>query len=136
MKKKKNDKKKNSKQFNDKFKKRFFSVKTGLLIALTLVIVLCAGIASVRLSRQARQYEKQIDELSTEVSKIKKENSALEEEKDNIDSEEFKEIVARERLGMVGKDEYVLEQSEEGESSSEATTEEAEEKSTKKKKIY
>ena len=132
MKKKKNDKKKNSKQFNDKFKKRFFSVKTGLLIALTLVIVLCAGIASVRLSRQARQYEKQIDELSTEVSKIKKENSALEEEKDNIDSEEFKERVARERLGMVGKDEYVLEQSEEGESSSEATTEEAEEKSTKK----
>ena len=132
MKKKKNDKKKNSKQFNDKFKKRFFSVKTGLLIALTLVIVLCAGIASVRLSRQARQYEKQIDELSTEVSKIKKENSALEEEKDNIDSEEFKESVARERLGMVGKDEYVLEQSEEGESSSEATTEEAEEKSTKK----
>ena len=71
MKKKKNDKKKNSKQFNDKFKKRFFSVKTGLLIALTLVIVLCAGIASVRLSRQARQYDKQIDELSTEVSKIK-----------------------------------------------------------------
>ena len=132
MKKKKNDKKKNSKQFNDKFKKRFFSVKTGLLIALTLVIVLCAGIASVRLSRQARQYEKQIDELSTEVSKIKKENSALEEEKDNIDSEEFKERVARERLGMVGKDEYVLEQSEEGETSSEATTEEAEEKSTKK----
>ena len=132
MKKKKNDKKKNSKHFNDKFKKRFFSVKTGLLIALTLVIVLCAGIASVRLSRQARQYEKQIDELSTEVSKIKKENSALEEEKDNIDSEEFKERVARERLGMVGKDEYVLEQSEEGETSSEATTEEAEEKSTKK----
>ena len=132
MKKKKNDKKKNSKQFNEQFKKRFFSVKTGLLIALTLVIVLCAGIASVRLSRQARQYEKQIDELSTEVSKIKKENSALEEEKDNIDSEEFKERVARERLGMVGKDEYVLEQSEEGESSSEATTEEAEEKSTKK----
>ena len=132
MKKKKNDKKKNSKQFNDKFKKRFFSVKTGLLIALTLVIVLCTGIASVRLSRQARQYEKQIDELSTEVSKIKKENSALEEEKDNIDSEEFKESVARERLGMVGKDEYVLEQSEEGETSSEATTEEAEEKSTKK----
>ena len=132
MKKKKNDKKKNSKQFNDKFKKRFFSVKTGLLIALTLVIVLCAGIASVRLSRQARQYEKQIDELSTEVSKIKKENSALEEEKDNIDSEEFKERVARERLGMVGKDEYVLEQSEEGETSYEATTEEAEEKSTEK----
>ena len=132
MKKKKNDKKKNSKQFNEQFKKRFFSVKTGLLIALTLVIVLCAGIASVRLSRQARQYEKQIDELSTEVSKIKKENSALEEEKDNIDSEEFKESVARERLGMVGKDEYVLEQSEEGETSSEATTEEAEEKSTKK----
>lgn len=132
MKKKKNDKKKNSKQFNEQFKKRFFSVKTGLLIALTLVIVLCAGIASVRLSRQARQYEKQIDELSTEVSKIKKENSALEEEKDNIDSEEFKERVARERLGMVGKDEYVLEQSEEGETSSEATTEEAEEKSTEK----
>lgn len=132
MKKKKNDKKKNSKQFNEQFKKRFFSVKTGLLIALTLVIVLCAGIASVRLSRQARQYEKQIDELSTEVSKIKKENSALEEEKDNIDSEEFKESVARERLGMVGKDEYVLEQSEEGETSSEATTEEAEEKSTEK----
>ena len=132
MKKKKNDKKKNSKQFNEQFKKRFFSVKTGLLIALTLVIVLCAGIASVRLSRQARQYEKQIDELSTEVSKIKKENSALEEEKDNIDSEEFKESVARERLGMVGNVEYVLEQSEEGESSSEATTEEAEEKSTKK----
>lgn len=132
MKKKKNDKKKNSKQFNEQFKKRFFSVKTGLLIALTLVIILCAGIASVRLSRQARQYEKQIDELSTEVSKIKKENSALEEEKDNIDSEEFKESVARERLGMVGKDEYVLEQSEEGETSSEATTEEAEEKSTEK----
>ena len=132
MKKKKNDKKKNSKQFNEQFKKRFFSVKTGLLIALTLVIVLCAGIASVRLSRQARQYEKQIDELSTEVSKIKKENSALEEEKDNIDSEEFKESVAREILGMVGKDEYVLEQSEEGETSSEATTEEAEEKSTEK----
>lgn len=107
----KKKKRKNSKQFNKQFKRKFFSVKTVPLVVFTMLIVVFASVGYIHLVRQAKVYERQINELSTEVSELKKKNQALEEKKENMDSEAFKEQMAREKLGMVGKDEYVLEKS-------------------------
>ncbi len=53
-----------------------------------------------------------MEELSTEIRDLEDANETLKEEKDNMDSPEFKEKMARERLGMIGEDEYSLQQSE------------------------
>lgn len=117
-----NKKRKNSRQFNKKFKKRFFTVKSAIIIGLTIVIILFLGVGRIHQRRQADRYQETINELTSEVKEIKEKNKALEEEKDNVDSDEFKERVAREKLGMVDKDEYSVKESEGQEESSEDTT--------------
>ncbi len=104
-------KKKNSKQFNKKFKKQFFTVKSVTIIVLTVVILLFLGMGGIHQKRKADQYKKTIEELTSEVNQIKETNKALEEEKDHTDSDEFKEKIAREKLGMVDQDEYALKES-------------------------
>lgn len=111
----KQKKRKNSKQFNQKFRKRFFTKKsvTVLICAVIILVAIAFGCQSQR--RKAEGYQETIEELSTEIRELKDTNKTLEEEKENMDSTEFMEKMARERLGMIGEDEYSLQQSENGE---------------------
>lgn len=113
----KQKKRKNSKQFNQKFRKRFFTKKsvTVLICAVIILVAIAFGCQSQR--RKAEGYQETIEELSTEIRELKDTNKTLEEEKENMDSTEFMEKMARERLGMIGEDEYSLQQSENGETS-------------------
>ena len=104
-------KRKNSRQFNDKFKKKFFTVKSAIIMVLTMMIVLFLGFGGIHQKRQADRYRDTIEELSSEVKQIKDTNKSLEKEKKNASSDEFKERMAREKLGLVGKDEYVVKES-------------------------
>lgn len=108
-------KRKNSKQFNKQFKKQFFTVKSGIIIVLTLLIVLFLGFFGLHQKKQADRYRETIKELSSEVKTIKETNKALEEEKENASSDDFKERIAREKLGLVDKDEYLVKESDSGE---------------------
>lgn len=105
-------KRKNSKQFNQKFRKRFFTKKSVTVLICVVLILVAVAFGCQNLRKKAEFYEDTIEELSTEIRELEDTNQTLEEEKNNMDSEEFKEKMARERLGMIGKDEYSLQQSE------------------------
>ena len=104
-------KRKNSKQFNRKFKKRFFTRKSVTVLVAAFIIMIAVGVGCNQQRKRAENYQKKIDELNTEIKDLKDTNEALESEKNNLDTDEFKEKMARERLGMIGKDEYSLEES-------------------------
>ena len=101
-------KRKNSKQFNRKFKKRFFTRKSVTVLVAAFIIMIAVGVGCNQQRKRAENYQKTIDELNTEIKDLKDTNEALESEKNNLDTDEFKEKMARERLGMIGKDEYSL----------------------------
>ena len=107
-------KRKNSKQFNQKFRKRFFTKKSVTVLICVVIILVATAFGCQDLRRKAQRYEDTIEELSTEIRELEDTNQTLEEERNNMDSDEFKEKMARERLGMIGKDEYSLQQSENG----------------------
>ena len=86
-------------------------------IILTLVIILFLGIGGIRQKQKADHYKRSIEELSSEVKQIEDTNRALEEEKKETDTDAFKERVAREKLGLIKKDEYAIKESDEADSS-------------------
>ena len=106
-------KKKNSRQFNQLFRRRFFTMRSGIIWLCTIIIFLGMGIGFLKMEQKVSSYRQTIDELSTEIRQLKETNSQLEEEMDNVNSDEYIEKMARERLGMVKKGEYVLKQSRE-----------------------
>ena len=99
--KKRKKKKKNSKQFNRQFKKTFFTKKSAIIIVCTVIILSAFWGAYQKVERKAAKYQKTIDELKTEVKNLNQTNKTLEKEKNNIDTDESKERIARERLGMI-----------------------------------
>lgn len=127
-------KKKNSKQFNKKFKKQFLTRKSLIVIGCTAVILLAVAFGCLHLERVERRTQERIDALNTEIKDIEDTNESLAREKDNLDSDESRTRLAKERLGMIEEDEYLLQESdkddkaeEKKESSSQETEQEAEE---------
>ena len=106
--KKRKKKKKNSKQFNRQFKKTFFTKKSAIIIVCTVIILSAFWGAYQKVERKAAKYQKTIDELKTEVKNLNQTNKTLEKEKNNIDTDESKERIARERLGMIKEGEISL----------------------------
>lgn len=111
VKKTKRTKKKNSKQFNQQFKKRFFTRKSGLIWLFTFIILIGMAIGILRIEKRVSIYRGRIAELSTEIRDLQRENDDLEEQMNNANSDEYIERMARERLGMVKKGEYSLRES-------------------------
>lgn len=111
VKKTKRTKKKNSKQFNQQFKKRFFTKKSGVIWLFTFIILIGMAIGFLRIEKRVSIYQSRIAELSTEIQNLQRENEDLEEQMNNANSDEYIERMARERLGMVKKGEYSLRES-------------------------
>ena len=124
--KKRKKKKKNSKQFNRQFKKTFFTKKSAIIIVCTVIILSAFWGAYQKVERKAAKYQKTIDELKTEVKNLNQTNKTLEKEKNNIDTDESKERIARERLGMIKEGEISLQEAQEGESASTTAADSAE----------
>lgn len=103
-------------------------------MVLTLAALILVGIAIGCRGQmeKKKEYEKSIEELSTDIQELKDTNKALEKEKKNVDTDEFREKMARERLGMIGEDEYSMQKSEDGKESetSEAEQDDGEDAST------
>lgn len=115
-------KKKNSKQFNKQFKKKFFTKKSAIIIVCTVVILSAFGMGYQNVEKKAVKYQKTIDELKTDVKNLEQTNKTLEKEKKNLDTDESKERIARERLGMIKEGEISLQQKKDDEEA-ESTTE-------------
>ena len=67
-----------------------------------------------------------LDELKTEVKNLNQTNKTLEKEKNNLDTDESKERIARERLGMIKEGEISLQEAQEGEAASTTAADSAE----------
>ena len=101
-------KKKNSKAFKNKFQKRFFTKSSVAVLIVGITVFVRAAGATIAQKQQSVVYDQQIRELESEIRGIEAENSLLEEEKSELNTDAFKEKIAREILGMIGKDEYIL----------------------------
>ena len=124
--KKRKKKKKNRKQFNRQFKKKFFTKKSAIIIVCTVIILSAFWGAYQKVERKAAKYQKTIDELKTEVKNLNQTNKTLEKEKNNLDTDESKERIARERLGMIKEGEISLQEAQEGEAASTTAADSAE----------
>lgn len=106
----KKKKQKNSKQFNRQFKKKFFTKKSAIIIVCTVVILGAFWTGYQGVEEKTAKYQKTIDELKTDVKNIEQTNKELEKEKNNLNTDESKERIARERLGMIKEGEVSLQQ--------------------------
>ena len=106
-------KKKNSRQFNQRFKRRFLTSRSAIIWAFTIIIFAGMAVGFFKIEQRVAGYQQTIDELSTEIKNLKNTNQQLEEEMENVNSDEYIEKMARERLGMVKEGEYILKQSKE-----------------------
>ena len=119
-------KKRNSKEFNRKFKKRFLTKKSCAVLFFTAIILAIVMIGSIQSGRKERQLQVIINEYKAENEKIRKQDDSIEEEKDRVqemnkamisntsdeETEDSIREIARNILGMIDKDEYYLQESE------------------------
>ena len=59
------------------------------------------------MNRQRLSLKENITETNTKISKVKKEIDTIKKDYENRNTDDFKEKIAREKLGMIKKDEYV-----------------------------
>lgn len=121
-------KKKNSKQFKKKFRHPYFTRMSAFIVFLALILIVGVSMGYRGMDKKREAYEESIEELNTELEELENQNSDLKEQMDNMNSSEFKEKMAREKLGMIGKDEVLLKESEDG-STGRGTDEDGEETS-------
>lgn len=119
----------------DNLKRSFLTKSLQIIIICTVVILGAFGIGYQKVEKKAAKYQKTIDELKTDVKNIEQTNKTLEKENKGIDTDEFKERIARERLGMIKEGEISLQEAKEGEEasigiSSEDTSEESSKESS------
>lgn len=83
---------------------------TRFLIMVFLVFILTFFLTRAfnkNMNRQRLSLKENITETNTKISKIKKEIDTIKKDYENRNTDDFKEKIAREKLGMIKKDEYV-----------------------------
>ena len=105
-------KKKNSKEFRDRFQKRFFTRSSTLALIIGVLVLVIAVCATFALKGREARLDENIAELNEDIKTIEGQNQELEDEKQDLETDSFKEKIAREVLGMIGKDEYLLQERE------------------------
>lgn len=78
---------------------------------IVLTAVLCATLTYKQstLRAQGKEYASQIKELEKQKKELSKEEKELEEFKDYVKTDKYVEEVAREKFGLVYKDEIIFE---------------------------
>ncbi|MBS5988821.1 FtsB family cell division protein [Anaerococcus hydrogenalis] len=83
---------------------------TRFLIMVFIVFILTFFLTRAfnkNMNRQKLSLKENITETNTKISKVKKEIDTIKKDYENRNTDEFKEKIAREKLGMIKKDEYV-----------------------------
>ncbi len=76
------------------------------MVVICLAVVLGTKIHSLSATREA--YAAQEEQLSQEYKKEQNRSESLQESKDYVQSKDYVEKIAREKLGLVGKDETIV----------------------------
>lgn len=90
-------------------KKRLGSFTVLGVIVLSLAICATLMYKSLELKTQEREYAKQLEELKKEKKEADKKTAELKDFKEYVKTDEYIEEVAREKLGLVYKDEIIFE---------------------------
>ena len=97
-----------------KSKKKRISLKSAVVLSLAVFIVAILAIGYRGMLQKEAALKETKSELAAQVDDLDEAYKELKEEWKNMDSKEFKEKVAREQLGMIGPDESLLKESEDG----------------------
>jgi cell division protein FtsB len=81
------------------------SLVTKILI---VVLVIYAAVTLLQLNTQLQEKNAEADVLSGQLTVLEQENQRLEQAIENVDTDEGVEAVAREKLGLVKKNETVF----------------------------
>lgn len=98
-------------------KRRKMNKKTrNTLVGILLSLVLFCGLfipKTVMLQSKAMAYQEKIDKYEKDIKQLKKDQKDLEKQKEYMNSDRYIEDMAREKLGLVYKDEVIF-QSDQG----------------------
>lgn len=91
-------------------RKRRYNANAGILLV-TVVVICFAAVMGIRMRTlrvTAQGYENQVAALQEELEAEEERESELAESKAYVQTREYIEKIARERLGLVGEDETVV----------------------------
>lgn len=85
--------------------------RTGLGIIALVVLILCGIVTYNRYGLEAEnaKNQKRIQELDDEMKKLEQEGKDIEDYKAHVQTKKYIEEVARDKLGLVYKDEIIFE---------------------------
>lgn len=79
-----------------------------LFITIIAVIIFFSGVQYYQNMQKMEQLQNKIEKLENSINDAKEENQVLKEELANIDSDEYIEKIAREKLGLVKPGEVLV----------------------------
>lgn len=83
-------------------------IPISIIISIVMVIILTLGYQSIQIIQVSRNLDQQIKESKKEIVIEQEKLDSLQKQREQIDSLENVEKVAREKLGLVKKDEIVF----------------------------
>lgn len=89
-------------------KKRGEHYILGLILVVMVVVVGAMVLRSLSLQKVLRENEAQISDLQSQIAAEKQRSEEIEERRKYIQTNEYKEEVAKDKLGLVNEDEIIF----------------------------
>ena len=89
-------------------KKRGEHYLLGLILVVMVVVVGAMVLRSLSLQKVLRENEAQISDLQSQIAAEKQRSEEIEERRKYIQTNEYKEEVAKDKLGLVNEDEIIF----------------------------
>lgn len=83
-------------------------IQTRVIVAILLLAVAAVAFNSYRTHQKAERYAAVEAELDSQIAEAEAEKEALKEKEDYMETDAYKEKVAREEFGMIKNGEYIL----------------------------
>ncbi|MDO4555930.1 MAG: septum formation initiator family protein [Lachnospiraceae bacterium] len=83
-------------------------IQTGIIVLIVCMVLGAVGFNSHRIKVKSQEYAVKEAELEAQIAEAKAEQEALEEQEEYMDTDAYKEEIAREQFGMVKEGEYIL----------------------------
>lgn len=83
-------------------------IQTRVIVAILLIAVAAVAFNSYQTRQKAERYAAVEAELDSQIAEAEAEKEALKEKEDYMETDAYKEKVAREEFGMIKDGEYIL----------------------------
>lgn len=93
-------------------RRKIFTPQVFLIIAIVLIFFIVIALHSHTINKKSEQYATQIEQLDEQIKDAKNEAKQLDKQEEYQQTDEFKEEIARTRLGMIKPDEKIFKSTE------------------------